>query len=87
MMVMCAHLSMLATRRVRVARRIVGATPQLPPCCIAAGCSPGKPKRKRGVNCARIERVCFRGYTSLRTDIIYFLTEILCNMVSVYSFY
>lgn len=35
-----AHLSRFATMRVMLASKIVGATPQLPPCCIAAGCSP-----------------------------------------------
>lgn len=35
-----AHLSRFATTRVMLASRMVGATPQLPPCCIAAGCSP-----------------------------------------------
>lgn len=35
-----AHLSRFATTRVMLASSMVGATPQLPPCCIAAGCSP-----------------------------------------------
>lgn len=35
-----AHLNRFATTSVMLASRIVGATPQLPPCCIAAGCSP-----------------------------------------------
>lgn len=36
-----AHLSRFAINSVTVASRMVGATPQLPPCCMAAGCSPG----------------------------------------------
>ena len=35
-----AHLSRFEITRVKVASRMVGVTPQLPPCCIAAGCSP-----------------------------------------------
>lgn len=35
-----AHLSRFEITRVRVADKMVGATPQLPPCCMAAGCSP-----------------------------------------------
>jgi len=35
-----AHLNRFAIIRVILASRMVGAMPQLPPCCIAAGCSP-----------------------------------------------
>lgn len=35
-----AHLNRFAIIRVMLASKMVGATPQLPPCCIAAGCSP-----------------------------------------------
>lgn len=40
-----AHLSRFDITMVKVANKMVGVTPQLPPCCIAAGCSPATEKR------------------------------------------
>lgn len=49
-----AHLNRFAIMRVMLASKMVGATPQLPPCCIAAGCSPATEMCKSTLSIHRV---------------------------------